>query len=161
MAKAWTQEEQWRRTKRSSYGTNTSPQESHPKTSSSSHGKKHKQNCLQSESRKSSPCTEKAHTRIWWQKPEHKRSDGGEGSGRLEEGILALSPPSRVYCENAFGTRLMLMVQGGKSHDRGWEWVHVVCKTSNWCNGIARPTDGVARAIVQSAQLPKSHHDTC
>jgi hypothetical protein len=47
------------------------------------------------------------------------RSDGGEGSGRLEEGILALSPPSRVYCENAFGTRLMLMVQGGKSHDRG------------------------------------------
>jgi hypothetical protein len=72
-----------------------------------------------------------------------------------------LSPPSRVYCENAFGTRLMLMVQGGKSHDRGWEWVHVVCKTSNWCNGIARPTDGVARAIVQSAQLPKSHHDTC
>lgn len=41
------------------------PHDSHPKTSSSSYGKKHKQNCLQSESRKSSPCTEKAHTRIW------------------------------------------------------------------------------------------------
>jgi len=40
-------------------------------------------------------------------------------AGRLEEGILALSPPSRVYCENAFGTRLMLMVQGGKI-SRSW-----------------------------------------
>lgn len=35
------------------------------------------------------------------------------------------------------------MVQGGKYHDRGCERVHVVCKTSNWCNGIAPPPDGV------------------
>jgi hypothetical protein len=71
-----------------------------------------------------------------------------------------LSPPSGVYCENAFGTSVMLMVQGGKSHDRGCERVHVVCKTSNWCNGIARPPDGVGasdRAKHTTSQVALWH----
>jgi hypothetical protein len=38
---------------------------------------KHKQKSLQSKSRKGSPCTEKVHPRIWWQKLEQK-GDGGE-----------------------------------------------------------------------------------
>jgi hypothetical protein len=52
------------------------------------------------------------------------------------------------------------MVQGGKYHDRGCDRVHVVCKISNWCNGIARPPDGVGasdRAKHTTSEVAPRH----